>query len=426
MVADIAISLVYDIILIGIGVICFLLILRRITKLIPPEVVKRGPWFTFLVSFSAILITAAIFLCLNLIISAITQNLLLASDGLLPGITREEFWDFLPTFNSNTAEAFINSGYVPIIRGLMLGFGIFYVLFETIFFSVHLDNDSKTKDYLLISRFLHINDRKLLNLVKAIVFCILIFGVFPWLLTEIVKLSPLNVHQFVLNGLNFPYFVSFPSEIIVSIYLSYFTVSFALLKLGLLKQGEISKHDTFNIKMKDKKPGIGIKIIATIFISLVIYKFILMWFILFNYLPENIYSNPNLFTSLFSFIIPDNNLLRIITVVLILFPIEITIFLLLQISFFFKRFFESELNTEKIKKPRDIFFICFIISGFSAAFAFLFKTYYPWLYVSDFMDASEFGILVLESQLFYPKIMIGIFSDFIFLILLLFQHKRVK
>jgi len=28
------------------------------------------------------------------------------------------------------------------------------------------------------------------------------------------------------------------------------------------------------------------------------------------------------------------------------------------------------------------------------------------------MDASEFGTIVLESQLFYPKIIIGIICDF--------------
>ena len=156
---------------------------------------------------------------------------------------------------------------------------------------------------------------------------------------------------------------------------------------------------------------------------MVIYRFALMWFILFNYRAENIYASFQLIASILNLVIPDANLSRFIIIILLLFPIEITFFLLLQLYFFFKRLFQSELNTEETKNPHDLYFISFVISGYAANFAIFFKVYYPWLYTSVFMDASGIAI---TSQIYYIKLMISIICNFVFLIMLLVQYKRVK
>ncbi len=441
-----------DYIMLAIGLVAGFLIFKRCAQLLPPDRVrsssprlKRG----FILFFVTVVITAGFFLCVDIIITAIAKNFIIASQGHLPGVTRVDFYALFPDFDTVVAQAFIFAHFIPITQYCMLAFGPLFLFLLTMNWSIKArkarvagtcgtqveratsigQRELKNANLLLVegledvrvnhlkflSRILRLDERKGMNLVKVLSLNIVLWVVIPLVMTQLATLNPLHLDPNLVVNWNFVYFLSLPSEIILGAYLAYFSVN-------QLFQTPPPRVPTTTGEKPKKRSS---KLVKVLYVSFLIYDFGLMWVILFNYTPETIRSGSSLIALLLQVVIPAENPLRIISIIFVLFPIDTLLILLLQLLLFFRNFFQTELPAAKKKSPSDLWFLAFIISGYAIGFTVSFIADFPWMYTSYFSGTlTEYQEALVLSQVYYPKVMIGVILGFITLVLLVIRRRK--
>ncbi len=143
--------------------------------------------------------------------------------------------------------------------------------------------DVRVNHLQFMSRILHLDERKGLNVVKALSVNILLWVVIPLTMTEIAAQNPFQLDPNLVANWNFVYFISLPSEIILGGYLAYFSVN-------QLFQTPPARSATATGEKEKKRSS---KIVKVLYVSFLIYDFGLMWVILFNFTPETIRSGSS-------------------------------------------------------------------------------------------------------------------------------------
>ncbi len=223
-----------------------------------------------------------------------------------------DFNALFPDFDIVVAQAFLFAHFIPITQYCLLVFGPVFLFLLTIKWSItarkarvagvegtrvedattdvqHIVKkaDSKITEGLedvrvnhlqFMSRILHLDERKGLNIVKALSLNILLWLVIPLVMTEIAMLNPFQLDPALVANWNFVYFLSLPSEIILGGYLAYFSVS-------QLFQTPTTPSPVARGEKAKKRSS---KIVKVLYVSFLIYDFGLMWVVLLNYTPETI------------------------------------------------------------------------------------------------------------------------------------------
>ena len=110
--------------------------------------------------------------------------------------------------------------------------------------------------------------------------------------------------------------------------------------------------------------------------------------------------------------------------IFIIFPIDFLLGWLLGFLFALKFLFTQVVGKYSTPKPRNLFFLCFIICGFISLLAYQFMVYYPWMYATS-ITGSIYDFSLNTAEKYYPKIIAEKLFSFYFVIqFLFFQTKR--
>jgi len=362
-------------------------------------------------------------------ITAIAKNILLTANNLFPNTDGEMFHQIFPFYDETTVRAFIFSNFIPIVRTCILCFGPVYGFIELNYWGAQADwSDAPSYIQRFGKIFPHANNR-----IHKILICgfssVVLFGIIPFGLFSLVKaLDVDNIFSFndTFQGFGDGYFYFGPllTEIVVSYFLSRYSVEQIA---GYLGPSPTLTNASPNVEKKKSfvsKVGLFcLRFVGIYYLFKILLSFYKMLKVFGNYTIEEIVSTETIFGLLLNYF-PDNSALQTLDNIFLIFPIDFLLVWLLGFIFALQYLFTRVVGKDSAPKPRNLFFLCFIICGFISLLAYQFIVYYPWMYATS-ITGSIYEFTLVTAKKYYPKIIAEkIFSFYFVLQFLYFQSKR--
>lgn len=381
------------------------------------------------IGFTSVIFSVSIMLSILMTITAVAKNILLTANNSFPNTNVDLFHQMFPNYDEIITRAFIFSNFIPIVRTCILCFGPLYMFIELNYWGGQSDWNDATPHIQLLGKIIKQEKKQSQKRVICGLLSVFIIFIFPFSIYYFIP--ALGLEPFINYGGGvfgfwdtYFYFAPLIAEIILSFYLSNYSVIQISGYFVSPPKKATNMHVITPKKTNISKIGLIIlQVLGIYFLIKIFISFYKMFAVFSNYTIEEIVSSETIFGLLLNFF-PNNILLQQLDNIFLIFPIDFLLGWLLGFIFALKFLFHQIVGKNSQPKPRDLFFLCFVICGFITLLAYQFMVYYPWMYASS-ITGSIFEFSLNTATKYYPKIIAEkIFSFYFVSQFIYFQLKK--